>query len=179
MSFFPKDFSIKEKSSYLKFTDEGEYKFRVLGSFEEGTAISGYTYWKTVDGKPKPVRVPMDKTIPASEIELDPKTGKPSLPLQFISFPVWDYKDECVKILEIKQKTVMKALKDLSDNPKWGDLREYDLVVNKTGKGFETKFTTFPDPKEKLSPEIAKIYESMDINMYALFENKDPFAKVA
>ena len=47
----------------------------------------------------------------------------------------------------------METLTALFNNPKWGDLQDYDVIVNRVGEGLETKYSTTPDPKEELTAE--------------------------
>ena len=132
MPFLPKDYTVPEPTSnYLKFV-EGENPFRILGSFEDQTAIMGYEYWITLpDGKRSPVRKRMGETISQNELEINPKTDKPDMPRHFWALPVWNYASNSVQILEITQRTIMNYIKSLAQNPKWGDPREYDIVVTR------------------------------------------------
>jgi hypothetical protein len=169
------EYDIPSRSPYLKFED-GDTRFRILGAFSEGTAIQGWVYWKTsADGKRKPIRVTKDTSIPASEIELN-KYGEPDIPKFFWTFPVWNYEAKQVQIAEITQKSILNFIKKQIDNPKWGDPREYDFIVTREKQGEKVVYTATNDPKEKLEADIKKQYESVSINVYALFEGKDPFA---
>ena len=142
----------------MKF-EKGDNKFRVLGS-----AIIGWEWWEDKeDGGRKPIRVRMDQDKPN-----DPDVK------HFWAFPVWNYQDERFQILEITQKGIQKSLKTLAQNPKWGDPKEYDIIVTRTGDGMDTEYQTVPDPKEKLNPNIKII----SINLEALYDGEDPFAEV-
>jgi len=185
--WLPEDYKEPVTSNYMNF-EEGTNFFRILGKFSDGTAIMGLEYWKTltVDGKPKrsPIRVPLGTVINSDEIEINPKTGQPDFPKFFWALPVWNYSAMKVQILEIKQKTVRQAIETLAKNPKWGDLSTYDICVTRVEDSGKTTYTVTPDPKSELAPEIKKIYESMKINIQAMFNKDsntpggDPFAPV-
>ena len=168
------DMSIPVTSNYMRF-QEGDNKFRILGAFSEGTAIQGIEYWTTVDGVRKPVRIHKGETVPVEELEIN-KFGDPDVPRFFWAFPVWNYEDRKIQILEITQKTILSYIKKQIDNPKWGDPRDYDFIVTKGKPDEKPLYTTSNDPKEKLATDIRDKYLAMSINIDMLFLGKDPFA---
>lgn len=173
--FFKKDenYSIPSTSGYMRF-EEGENRFRILGSFAEGTAIMGMEYWKTIDGKRKPIRVKPGVSVPVSELEMN-TFGELDRPRYFWALPVWNYQEKRVQILEITQKTILSYIKKQAENPKWGDPREYDFTVTRGKENGKTVYTVTNDPKEELPSEIMEQYLAMSINLNALYEGKDPF----
>jgi len=173
MTFLPKDYKEPVTNNYMKFAD-GTNTFRVLSS-----AIIGMEFWKDIkkdDGTigRTPVRRRMDEAILNEEIGTK-KDNSPDFPKHFWAFVVYNWNDDAIQILEITQVRIRKAIKALIDNPKWGDPKEYNIVVTRSGEGFETEYNTQPEPKEKLPEEITKRYEAMNINLEALFSGDDPF----
>ena len=166
--FLPKDYKIPVDSNWMKLTD-GENRFRILGS-----AIVGTEYWVAEEGKNKPVRVKPNTTIPMEKVLTSPKTGKLNIS-HFWMFPVWNYGAKKVQVLEITQKTIMKAIRDLIDNPKWGTPEEYDIVVTKGLVNGKVAYTTMPDPKEPIPPEAQEMFKKINLNLEAVWEGKDPF----
>ena len=134
---------------------KGENRFRFLGK-----PVMGYQYWQD------------DKCIRIKEANEAP-TGE--VPQHFWEMPVWC--DNMVKVLSITQKTVQKALKDLDGNSEWGNLATYDVIVNRTGDGMETSYTTTPCPKAPLEDDVKKAYAEFkkDYKPEAIFdvENSD------
>lgn len=172
--FMPEDYKVPSTSRYMKFS-AGANKFRILGSFNDQTAIMGMEYWKsTTDGGRKPIRVIMGTPIPITELE-EKEDGELDMPKHFWALPVYNYQEGMMQILEITQKTIMNAIKDLSRNKKWGNPAEYDIVVTKTGEKFETKYTVMPDPKEEMSDAVKEAKKSTKINIVALFSGDDPW----
>lgn len=168
MSFLPDDY--KEPSgNYMKFQDKENNTFRALGS-----AVVGFEYWNNQN---KPVRSKTGwQTLP-EDIKIE-SNGKVSNITYFWAFPVWNYKENKIQILEINQKTVRGPINDLINNPKWGDPKEYDINVKKETVSGKTNYTVTPDPKTPLAPEIAQAYAQVSINLEALFTGGDPFAPV-
>lgn len=175
MSFLDENYEVPSTSNYMKF-EEGANTFRILGSFTDGTAIMGTVYWHDENGKGRPVRVPMNQEVDIAQCNhVNQMTGEIDMPKHFWALPVYNYAAKRVQILEITQKGIMNAIKDLSKNKKWGDPVEYDLVVNKIKEGGKTSYTVTPDPKELFNPDLYKAYKAMNINISALFNGEDPF----
>src|SRR3989304_1467359 len=125
--FIPEGYSVKSgDSNYMKF-EKGENRFRILEK-----PIIGYEIW--IDKKP--LRFRLNEAIPhekadkaASQVE----DGR-AFVKEFWAMPVWDYKTESVRILEITQKRILKAIETLARNAKWGSPLGYDLVVTRSGE---------------------------------------------
>jgi hypothetical protein len=167
-------YEIPSDSGYMSF-EEGDNRFRILGSFREGTAIRGTSYWKTIEGARKPVRLKPNVVVPTHELEMN-KFGEMDRPKHFWALPVWNYQEERVQILEITQKTILEVIKKQIDNPKWGDPRSYDFTVTRSEEKGKTKYSVTNDPKEEIDPGIVQAFKDMHINMQALYEGGDPFA---
>ena len=166
--FLPNEYEVPTSSgasSYMKF-QEGANKFRILGP-----AITGYEYWTTEN---KPVRSP--KPFPSTpDIKTNPD-GSPQSIKHFWAFPVWNYQESAVQVLEITQATIQRGLKIKIDNRE-GNATGNDFIVTKTGKGMETEYDVDVSDPKPLSDEIAKAFMAKPINLQALFTGGDPFAK--
>lgn len=165
--FFPEaDYEIPESSNYMSFK-EGDNTFRVLSA-----AITGFEYWNT---KKEAVRSKEDFSPRPDDVAPD-KDGKPGKIQHFWAFVVWNYEAKKVQILELKQKGLMKYMQGLMKNPAWGSPKSYDIVVNKTGSGFDTEYTPVANPHSEVDPKIAEAYAAMKIDLSKLYEGEDPFA---
>jgi len=174
-NFFLEGYEIPDNSDkYMKFED-GKNKFRILGSFENKMAIMGTEYWVTVDEKRKPRRLKLGVSVPVEELELD-SWGNIETPKHFWVMPVWNYNLKKVQLLEITQKTIMSAIKNLARDEDWGFPLEYDLTITKTGEKLKTEYTVTPSPKKPFPPELYAGYMAMNININALYDGGDPFA---
>lgn len=181
--FFQKDenYDVPSVSNYMRF-EEGENRFRILGAFSDKNAIQGLLYWKTIGDKRQPIRLKKNAngsfpSVPMSELEMN-KFGDLDTPKYFWAFPVWNYNEKKVQILEITQKTILKHLQTVIKNSKWGDPRDYDFIVTKGKEGGKTVYSVTNDPKEKIDEAIVDEFVQMSINMEALFSGDDPFAAV-
>lgn len=160
-NFLPEDYEIPTESNYMKFED-GANKFRVLGS-----PIIGWEDW---DDNKKVYRYHMNEKPQAS------KSKKADAKIKhFWSFPVWNYKAKKVQILNVTQASIQKVIKDLANNEDWGDPREYDITVNRTGQNLETEYSVVPSPSKPLPQMAVDMYAETPINLDALFTGEDPF----
>lgn len=163
-TFLGSDYKLPETSNYMRFK-EGDNKFRVLSS-----AIIGWEYW-TEDNKPVRRRENWN-TVP-DDIKTE-KDGSVRIN-HFWAFVVWNYEVQKVQILELTQKGIMKYMQSLTKNPKWGDPKGYDIIVNRTGSGLDTEYTCTADPHSELDEKITKQYEEMNIRLEAIYDGGDPF----
>lgn len=164
MTFLPKNYEVPQApSNYMKFQD-GLNRFRVLDS-----AITGFEYF-TVNNKPVRSKEAFDST--PADIKDNGKVKA------FWAFPVWNYQTESVQILELTQKTIMNNVLALVNNPKWGDPKMYDIAVTRQGEGLDTEYQVQAEPPiMETGSEILKAFKAKEINLNALFDGQDPFAK--
>lgn len=163
-AFLPTGYKQPDTSNYMKF-QEGKNKFRILGS-----AVVGMEYWK----ESKPIRKHMGEKINIGELEED-ENGELKMPLHFWAFPVYNYSAERIQILEIKQKTIQSAMKALVEDEDWGDPKGYDITVNQIKASGKTSYSVTPSPSKDLDKTVLGEFQSMPLNLEALFEGKDPF----
>lgn len=156
--FFPEGYEPpKGESKYMKF-QPGDNKFRILAN-----PIFGFVEW--VDDKPQ-------RTVEKPEEAYD----EDQPPKHFWALKVYDYSDGLVKILEITQASIQKAIAALNDDEDWGNPTSYDLKVTKTGEKLTTKYSVTPAPKKPLSKEVMKASADKPCDLEALFDGADPWA---
>lgn len=186
MSFLPADYKEPKNNRYLK-PGKGETRFRILGSFENDTAIQGNEIWVTVNenGKAvrKPIRTPKGVVIDVERLEFNEKTGEPDTVKFFWILPVWNYDENRIEIMEITQKTIRDGIKILSQNKKWGDPIGYDILVTQVEEKGKISYAVSPEPKEELTEAMQKALKTETINLKAMFADEkhpyggDPFEK--
>ena len=159
MSFLPDNYETPQggTGSYMKL-QTGDNKFRILSR-----PVIGWIDW--VDKKPH--RFPYKQ-----------KPAKPSgdQPIRhFWAMAVYDYADKQVKILEITQATIQKAIESLAKDEEWGSPGAYDIKITKTGQDKSTEYNLNPSPKKDLTQEIKDAAKAKPMNLEALLRNNDPF----
>lgn len=135
-------------SGFMKF-ELGQNRLRVLGDFQ-----IGWEGW--INGKPTRHRGDVCH-IDASIVDQN-KDGTPNMHYFWVA-PVYDYRDQAVRVLEITQKTIMGTLQNLEENPAWGDVKKYDLVVSKTKNGDKTSYAVVANPPTVMPNEILTLLE--------------------
>lgn len=164
-NFLPNDYEQpRTGGNYLKF-QEGQNRFRIIGN-----AHLGWEDWQEDNGVKKPVRYQFkgQDSKPAP-------LNKDRAVKHFWAFPVWDYAENKVKVLEITQSSIQTAINDLFKNQDWGSPLKYDLVVTKTGKDLETKYSVMPSPHKELSDEVKAEIAKTPVDVSKLFTGDDPF----
>ena len=176
MGFLPNNYKPlgNPGGGYLKLT-QGENNIRILGTLDDKakpvTGIMGLLGWTTTsgdDGKPK--RVPT-RLRPGDKIPEFDERAK-----EFWALTAYDIDNEFVGILEITQKSIQAELVSLAEDEVWKDLREFNICINKSGEGLETRYTVMPKPKTDVPERAKELLEATPINIEALFDNGDPFA---
>lgn len=84
---------------------------------------------------------------------------------------VWDYAEEADSTWSISQATIMREIYNLIDDEDWGDLSGYDITIEKSGEGKETRYMVNPKPKK----EFAHMAELRHWDLGKMFEGGDPF----
>ena len=149
----------------------GENRIRILGSMNDDppTAIRGMVGWGTdSEGNRKPDRTPAGEKVDNSKYEEKAK--------EFFAMIVWNYASEQISILEVTQASIIGEIVSLANDEDWGDPKEYDISIVKTGEGMETRYNTVPKPKKAQTKEIQQAFADAEINLMALFSGGDPFA---
>jgi hypothetical protein len=168
MSFLNKDYNVPASGSNYMKLEKGDNTFRVLSS-----AIVGWELWTSeiVEGKElrKPNRFRDEESIPMAMI--DPE----NMPKHFWAFIAWNYQEQKIQILELTQRSVQKAIKAYVDKKEWGDPKNYDITVNKSGEGMETRYAVTVNPPKEFDKDIIAQVEAMNINLEALYDGGDPF----
>lgn len=177
MSILPTGYKVPElPSKYMKF-EFGENAFRILSM-----AIVGWEYWLEVptDGGQtgrKPYRVKTYEDVPE---EVKQATDRDRKARPFMAFKVFNYTDQAIQILELTQKSLMRGLQALDESTRWGDVRKYDLTVNKSKTGnnpTDVDYSIMPNPISDVDPEIVKLDKATYVNLDALWTGDDPFSQ--
>ncbi|MEK6880728.1 MAG: hypothetical protein AABY22_14010 [Nanoarchaeota archaeon] len=142
-NFFPSEYKLPVSSNYMRF-QEGENTFRVLSS-----AIVGWEYWNT-DNKPVRSQEGWDERPEDVKTEKD---GSYRIN-HFWAFAVYNYEAKKIQILELTQKGIMKTIQGLVKNPKWGNPNGYDITVARSGSGFDTEYSTVPNPHSEVDSSV-------------------------
>lgn len=163
MSWLPQGYEVPQGSSQFMKLSKGANRFRIIGS-----PVLGFEVWEdTAEGR-KPHRFKDFKDAVASPFSDKIK--------HFWAFAVWNYDSKQVQVLQITQKSIMKAIEALQIDDDWGSPENYDLVVNRSGDGLETEYTVQPKPAKKIEASVIEAYEASKIDLESLFAGNYPMS---
>lgn len=165
----PQDF--KQEAPVSKYTMDTlktspKVKFRVLSEF-----IHGKSVWGDKDGKRIVTRRRLGESMPVSAIGINKYTGEPELVKQFIAAVAYNYTNQQVEIFETDKSKIIGQIVAIEADEDWGDSRNFDLSISKTGEGKETKYTVLPANKGAFQGDV----KWNDIKLEALYTGENPF----
>lgn len=169
--FLSNDYKVPETGGkYLKLI-QGDNVIRILSA-----PVTGWSWWTEVIGddgnshrKPKRVRT-------REEVKYD-EIGPNDTAKHFWALMVYNYNAKQIQLWEITQKGLQQDIVDLHNDSNWGDPRQYDIKIKRTGEGKQTNYKLTANPnKKEIDTEIKNEYESMNINLNDLFDGKDIFS---
>lgn len=79
--------------------------------------------------------------------------------------------------LEIPQATIQESIVALNNDEDWGNPREYNIKITKTGEKMETEYTVIPARPQPLSAQIAQAVAEKPVELLALYFNANPTSK--
>lgn len=65
---------------------------------------------------------------------------------------IYNQTDKCAQILMLS-KTAFNDIFDLNENEDWGDPKDYDITMKRTGQEKETKYSFAPSPKKPIEAD--------------------------
>ena len=166
----PQGYKVPESSQFMKFKD-GDNKFRIVSDI-----VVGWEGW--VENRPFR-REGFDCNIQPSEVDKQKDANGRETPKikHFWAMAVYDYADKKVKILEITQKGIMQAIEGHENDADWGDCKQYDITVKKSGSGFGTEYEVLMTPPKKISTEVENAVLTTKIDIRKIFDGEYPMAE--
>lgn len=165
MSFLPNDYTLPSSGGKYTKLPQGETKLRILSD-----SIVGYEYWTNENRPSRSRQYPTDTSDARVE-----DNGKQSQPKHFWAIKVYNYTDQCVQVWQVSQKSIQQGLLALVSDVDWGNPKDYDIKVNRTGEGLDTRYSVNPSPKKELAKEVSEADKNTPVNLELLFEGGDPF----
>lgn len=168
-AFLPQGYQAPKSGGYAKL-EAGDNKFRILSN-----PLTVWLIW--ADGKPSRLPYVLNGEV----------TSKPAKPAgenasvkESWAMVAWSYKENEIQVLEIAYSSIKGALQQHAEAPAWGHPKGYDIYINKSGSGRETKYTFRADPPTPITQEIAaaQAEKPVDLNQL-LVEGGDPFMAAA
>ena len=184
VNFFEQGHEIPDKrNQFMKFV-QGKNRIRFIGNPVSGFVFFGKT--KRDDGTEtvKPYRrresegeFSLEEMInrdvrmkPDGEIE-----GGPALRQKyFVMGLVYNYQKQKLQVLEVTQKSILKALKSYVESEEYGHPSGYDLTIEKKGDGLNTEYTVIVSPPKPLSDQIVTLVGETSCDLQKIFAGEYP-----
>lgn len=166
---FPQDFSPSTTSGYtMRNLESGKtVRIRFMTDFVVGRSV--WTNENTV------YRVTETESIPVEKIGNNKITGKPNAIKQFIAAICYNYDSGEFEIFETDKGSIISKLWDYSQDPDYGDSKNYDIKIGKTGSGLTTKYSVVAAPPKEVEKEIADSFAGQNFDLSTLFTKNDDF----
>ena len=74
---------------------------------------------------------------------------------------------------EVTQRSIQDWIMNLFKDEAWGDPKDYDLIITREWKDFDTKYSVMPRPKAWITEEMWIAYEETDIKLQDLYSDND------
>lgn len=162
-NFFPDSVNVESTSRYARLA-QGKTKLRMLGApifFQE-------TWGTDATGKRVPNRFPLGAVVAPEQIGPD---GLRTC----MAVKVYNYNEGAIQIWQVSQKTILKSIKEYSQNGAFGSPLNYDLEISKMGQAMTTKYSVIANPPTPVNAAVAELDATTPVDLMKLLSNADPF----
>ncbi len=176
-AFFPSDYVVPDKSKQFMKLTPGDNIIRILSSPLLGYVVFGK------DKKPRRKSFGLGDFTKSELAELEPKLkddGTPEGSKHFWIMLVWDFSENIPRILEVTQTSILKPLFAYAQDEDWGDLRTFNVNINRVGTGVnDTEFKVMAKPHKPLPKtivdEVNTLVETGMLDLEAIWRGEYPF----
>ena len=178
-NFFDKGHEIPEKRNQFMKLESGKNRFRFVGN-----PVSGFIFFGKVEREDgSETSKPYRRREVEGEFSVEEminrnvrinKDGEMEGQKYFIASLVYNYQKEKLQVLEITQKSILKALKSYVESEEYGHPSGYDLTVEKKGESLNTEYTVVVSPPKPLSEHIEQALGEVSCDLEKLFEGEYP-----
>ena len=179
INFFDRGHEIPEKRNQFMKLESGKNRIRFIGN-----PVSGFVFYGKVEREDgtetvKPYRRPESEGEFSLEEMINrnvrmKKDGEIEGQKYFVMGLVYNYQKEKLQVLEITQKSILKALKSYVDSEEYGHPSGYDLTIEKSGEGLNTEYTVIVSPPKPLSSEIEDLVGETSCDLQKVFAGEYP-----
>ena len=154
-------------SNYLKL-EPGENRLRIVSAVIDG--------WEAWADKPEGGRKVYREKQSWMALQLVKMGVLDKVQKQFYAAIVWNYRTEQFECMVQSQKSIKEGIFILWNDEDWGNPNTYDIVINKSGSGMDTKYNVISKPHKEYAGDE---YVQDDYRIENLYGGGDPFEVVA
>ena len=189
MSLLPENYDSSDfekdsegSKSYFGLEDHGQSNtIRILGdSSRPETFVMGYSAWREKQKRSAPyTQAGHAEMLSYAELEkITDKNGNEverKRVINFWLFQIYNITLDTPQVWEVTQKKIRQDLEALNKNPKWGDLKKYNICVTRSGeKGDKkTSYSLIPEApiEDAPSEEMLFAMHEAKIDCRVIFED--------
>ena len=179
INFFNPGHEIPDKRSQFMRFESGKNRIRFIGN-----PVSGFVFFgklKREDGTEtvKPFRRRESegefslKEMINNDVRMK-KDGEIEGQKYFVMGLVYNYQKEKLQVLEVTQKSILKALKSYVESEEYGHPSGYDLTIEKSGEGLNTEYNVIVSPPKHLASEVADLAGETSCDLQKVFSGEYP-----
>ena len=179
INFFDRGHEIPEKRNQFMRFESGKNRVRFIGN-----PVSGFVFFGKVEREDGTETTrPYRRRESEGEFSLEEminrnarmkKDGEIEGQKYFVMGLVYNYQKEKIQVLEVTQKSILKALKSYVDSEEYGHPSGYDLTIEKSGEGLNTEYTVIVSPPKPLSSEIEDLVGETSCDLQKVFAGEYP-----
>jgi len=164
-----------------KIPSGGSARFHIVSD----APLEYHTVWgQSPEGQLKPFRFaedpnPDDIAAELGDFErrLNRDETAPEPPKFAISFAVYDYESQSVRVCEFSQKSLIRELDQISQEEDYADFSQWDFKLSKEGQGLSTEYTLRPVPckSNKAATDAYKAAVKAGFALERLLTGGNPF----
>jgi len=179
VNFFAQGHEIREKRNQFMKLASGKNRIRFVGN-----PVSGFLFFGKIEREDGSETVkPYRRRESEGEFSLEEminrdarvnQAGELEKQKYFVAGLVYNYQKAKLQVLEITQKSILKALKSYVDSEEYGHPSGYDLTIEKKGDGLNTDYSVIVSPPKPLSDEVEALVGEISCDLDKLFAGEYP-----
>lgn len=162
---FPEGYQVPSATGGYFKIKQGDNVVRILTK-----PVLGWVGWIEENDKRSPKRFRMN------EKPVDLRIFDKQKVSHFQAYVIWNYEENKVQVWEITQASIMQELQNLYRDEDWGNFREYDIKIHRSGENLETRYSVSPKPKKDTPDQALKELTEHPVYLEQLFVGGDPFS---
>ena len=179
INFFDRGHEIPDKRNQFMRFESGKNRVRFIGN-----PVSGFVFFGKVEREDgTETTKPYRRRESEGEFSLEEminrnarmkKDGEIEGQKYFVMGLVYNYQKQKLQVLEVTQKSILKALKSYVDSEEYGHPSGYDLTIEKSGEGLNTEYTVVVSPPKPLTSEIEDLVGETSCDLQKVFAGEYP-----
>lgn len=136
-----------------------------------GEGLTGFVAWTT---DKKPIRWEMLPDVLPESVR--PNDDGSRTAKFFLAGICYDYEAKLFRVVEITQKSIIGDIQKYAADEDFGDAEGYDIVIQRTGNGLDTKYDTLAKPPKPTPAALKEAFAELNWDLSNLYAGRHPWA---